>query len=52
MELSSRKLKKLLIFQKRICKTPKTNKKCSPKKFLVFCDVFAIFTAVKHREIP
>ena len=51
MELSSPKLKKLLIFQEGICKAPKTNKKSAPKKFLVSCDIFVIFTAVKHREI-
>ena len=33
MELSSSKLKKLLIFEEGICKAPKTNKKFAPKKF-------------------
>ena len=52
IKLSGSKLKKLLLFQKGTYKAPKTNKKSAPKKFLVFHDVFAIFTAVKHKEIP
>ena len=52
MELSSHKLKKFIIFPERTYKAPKTNKKYAPKKFLVSCDVFLIFTAVKHKEIP
>ena len=52
MELSSLKLKKLLMFQEGTDKAPQTNKKSSPKKFLVYCVVFVIFTAVKHKEIP
>ena len=51
MELSSFSLKKFLIFKEVIGKAQKTNKS-APKKFLVSCDVFIIFTAVKHREIP
>ena len=51
MELSPPKLKKILIFQERTHKVLKTNKKSAPKKFLVSCQVFIIFTAVKHREI-
>ena len=49
MELSRPKLKNLLIFQEEL---PKTNKKSVLKKFLVSCDVFVIFTAINHREIP
>ena len=52
MELNSLKLKKLLMFQKGTYKTPKTNKKSALKKFLVSCEVFVIFTSVKHRKIP
>ena len=52
MELSSTKLKKLLIFQEGTDKAPKTNKKSARKKFLVSFDVFVIFTVVKHGEIP
>ena len=52
MELFSSKLKKLLIFRKGTYKTPKTNKKICFEKFLVSCDVFVIFTAVKHKKIP
>ena len=51
MQISSPKLKKLLIFQERAYKAPKTNKKSALKKFLVSCDLFAIFAAVKHKEI-
>ena len=51
MELSSPKLKKLLKSQEGTYKASKTNKKSVPKKFLVSCDVFVIFTAVKHKEI-
>ena len=51
MELFSNNLKKLLIFQEGTDKPPKTNRKSAPKKLLVSFDVFAIFTAVKHREI-
>ena len=43
--------KKFLLFQKRIYKVPKTNNKYALKKFLVSCDAFVIFTAVKHKEI-
>ena len=49
MELSRPKLKNLLIFQEEL---PKTNKKSVLKKFLVSCDVFLIFTALNHREMP
>ena len=52
MELSSPKLKKLLIFQKGTYKGQKTNKKFVPKNFLVSCNVFIIFIGLKHREIP
>ena len=52
MELSSSKIKKLVIFQEGTYWTWKSNKKSVPKKFLVSCDVFVIFTAVKHWEIP
>ena len=51
MELSFYKPIKLLIFQERTDKAPKTIKKSAPKKFLVSFDVFLIFTAIKHREI-
>ena len=40
--------KKLLFFQEVTCKARKTNKKYALKKFLVSCDVFAIFTSVEH----
>ena len=32
----------------------KANKKSAPKKFLVSCDIFVVFTAVKHniRKLP
>ena len=40
------------IFQERNQKAPKTNKKSAPKKFLVSCDAFVIFTALKHKQIP
>ena len=50
-ELSSPKLKKLLIFQVGTCTKPKEQKKSALKKFLVFYDVFTIFTVVKHRGI-
>ena len=46
------KLRKLLTFQEKTYKAAKTNKKSAPKKFLVYFDVFVIFTAVKYREIP
>ena len=48
-KLSCHKLKKLLIFQKGTDKAPKANKNSAPKKFLVSCDVFMVFTGVKHR---
>ena len=41
------KLRKLLIFQEKTYKAPKTNKKSAPKKFLVSFDVFVIFTELK-----
>ena len=44
--------KKLLIFRKITCKVPKTNKKSTLKKVLFACDIFLIFTAVKHKEFP
>ena len=50
MEVSSPKLKNLHISQEESYRTRKSSKKSAPKKFLVSCDVFAIFTAVKHRE--
>ena len=28
------------------------NLKSAPKKFRASCDMFVMFTAVKHREIP
>ena len=43
MEPFSLKTKNFLIFQERICKAPKANKKSTPKKFLLSCDVFVIF---------
>ena len=46
MKLSSSKLKEL---SERNLQSPK-NKQSAPKNFLVFV-VFAIFTAVKHKEI-
>ena len=52
MELSSPDLKKLVLFQKRTYKAPKTNKKSSSKKILVSCDVFVICTTAKLRQIP
>ena len=53
IELSSQNLKKFLIFHIfQTSKAPKTNKTFAPKKFLASCDVYVIFTAVKHREIP
>ena len=49
MELSSPKLKKLLIFHERNCRTCKSNKnqtnQSAPKKCLVSCDVFVIFSS-------
>ena len=51
MKLSSRKIRNFLIFQEGTCEAPKTNKKSASKKFLVSCDVFVIFAAVKHKEI-
>ena len=45
MKLSSLKLKKLLIFQEKTCKAPKTNKKPALKKFLISCDVFVIISS-------
>ena len=50
MEPACHKLGKL-IFQDKTNKAQKSNKKSAPKKFLVSCDVFVIFTAAKHREI-
>ena len=52
MELSGRKLKKLLYFRRELAKPEKQTKKSALKKFLISYDVFTIFTAVKHREIP
>ena len=51
MELSSSKLKKLLIFQEVTCKAWKTNKMPALRKFPVPYDAFEIFTAVKDKEI-
>ena len=51
MELSSHKLKKPFIFPEGTYKAPNINKKSVPKKFLVSCDVFVTFTAVKHKVI-
>ena len=51
MELSSPKYKKLF-FRKEHPKPEKQTKKAALKKFLVANDVFAIFTAIKHKEIP
>ena len=52
-ELSSPKLKKLLIFQdfRKNFKSTKSKQKYALKKFLVPCNIFIIFTAVKHEEI-
>ena len=52
-ELSSPKLKKLLIFQdfRKNVKSTKSKQKYALKKFLVSCNIFIIFTAVKHQEI-
>ena len=50
MELSFYKPIKLLIFQERTDKAPKTIKKSAPKKFLVSFDVFLIFTAQQSIE--
>ena len=52
MELSSPKLKNLLIFQEETCKAWKEKKKkvCSEEISFSY-DVFATFEAVKHREI-
>ena len=52
MELSSRNLKKLLIFQEGTYRTWKSNKKPAPKKFLVSWDNFVVFPEVKYRETP
>ena len=51
MELSCHKRKTFYI-SGRNSKVPKTNKKSAPKKFLVSCDLFVIFTTVNHRGIP
>ena len=51
IRLSRAKLKQLVIFQKGTYKAPKTKKTSAPKKFLVSCDIFVIFTPVKHRKI-
>ena len=51
MELSSTKLKKLLIFQERTYRTWKSNKKYVSKKFFASGDVFVILTAVKRSLI-
>ena len=51
MELSSTKLKKLLIFQERAYRTWKWNKKYVSKKVFASGDVFVILTAVKHSLI-
>ena len=47
-----KKLRKNSYISEGTDKAPKTNKKSAPEKFLVSFDVFVIFTAVKHREIP
>ena len=52
MELSSTKLKKLVIFQEQLRKLENQTKKSALKTFLISYDVFTNFTAVKHREIP
>ena len=52
MQLSSHKLKKLLISQEGTYKPEKQTKKSALKKFLIAYDVFIIFTAAKYREIP
>ena len=43
---------KTLIFQKGTCNPEKQTKKSALENFLVSYDIFAISTAVKHREIP
>ena len=50
MELSSPKLKNFL--RRERAKPKKQTKKSALTKFLVSCDVFTIFTAVKHKETP
>ena len=52
MVLSSPKLKKLLYFRRKLANPKKQTKQTALKKFLVSYDVFAIFTSVKHKEIP
>ena len=46
------KPKNLVVFQKETDKGPKINEKSAPEKFIIFCDAFVIFTAVKCKEIP
>ena len=40
------------MYQEGTEKAPKTNKISVPKNFFVLFDVFVIFAAVTHREIP
>ena len=51
MELSSPKLKKSYISGRNLSDLKNKQKKSVLKKYLVSYDVFAIFTAVKHRKI-
>ena len=52
MEISSHKIRNFFIFREITCKVLKNKqKKSALKKVLVSYDVFAIFTAVKHRKI-
>ena len=49
-ELSSLKPKKPCYFQEGTYRTEKSNKNSASKK--ISCDVFVIYTAEKHRNIP
>ena len=44
-------LKRILIFQEEYPNPGKQTKKSALKKFLVSCEIFVIFTAVKHKDI-
>ena len=45
-------LKNFIYFRRELAKPEKQTKNSDLKKFLVPYNVFAIFTAVKHRKIP
>ena len=51
MELPSPKLKNVLHSRRELANAKKQTKKSALKKFLFSCNIFAMFTPVRHKEI-